>query len=172
MGHKSAAQAHRAGVAERCPAPAVPQSRAVDRALLGHDDQLLRDVARSILHTATHHQAQTLSLLRTVSGIGDLLRLVLRAELQDSTRVPRLQEVRASGRLVPGTQASAGKREGTSGTQSGNAHLTWAFAEATVLCLRARPAGQTSRTQREKNPGSGHALPRLGQQRGRPVDAM
>ena len=45
MGTTMAAPAHRAGGAERCPAPAVQHSGAVDLARLGHDDPVRRDVA-------------------------------------------------------------------------------------------------------------------------------
>jgi hypothetical protein len=78
MGQKIADKAHRAGVAERCPAPAVPTSLAVDLALLDHDDQRRRAVEWSIAKTATQHQAHTLSLLRTGPGLGAILRVVLR----------------------------------------------------------------------------------------------
>src|SRR5262245_1313151 len=60
IGKKIASKAHRDGVAERFPAPAVQQSIAVDLALIGHDDQLLRDVELAILTTATQQHAQTL----------------------------------------------------------------------------------------------------------------
>ncbi len=59
MGQKIASQANRVGVAERCPAPAVQKSIEVDLALLGHDDDLLRDVELSMLRTAKQHNAHT-----------------------------------------------------------------------------------------------------------------
>src|SRR5262249_21687245 len=70
IGQKLAYKAHRDGVAERFPEPAVQKSIAVDLARIGHYDQLRRDVELSILQTAKQHHAQTLYLLRTVSGIG------------------------------------------------------------------------------------------------------
>jgi hypothetical protein len=73
IGKKIAYKANRAGVAERFPEPAGQKSIEVDRALIGHYDQLLRDVELSILKTATQHNAQTLYLLRPVPGIGELL---------------------------------------------------------------------------------------------------
>jgi hypothetical protein len=51
----------------------VPKRLAVDRALLGHDDRLRRDVELSILTTAKQPKAQTRYLLRPVPGIGALL---------------------------------------------------------------------------------------------------
>ena len=47
----------------------MQKSIEVDLALIGHYDQLLRDVELSILKTAKQHNAQTLYLLRTVPGL-------------------------------------------------------------------------------------------------------
>jgi transposase len=158
MGQKSASKANRDGVAERFPAPAVQKSLAGDLALIDHDDHLLRDRALVMLKTAKQHEAHTRSLLRTVPGSGAILRLVLRSAIQDIQRFPRLQDVVSSCRLVTCAKASAGKRSGTSGTQSGNASLQWAFSEAAVLCLRHHPQGQTYLARVEKKPGKGQAL--------------
>jgi hypothetical protein len=46
----------------------------------------------TILQTAKQHAAQTLSRLPAIPGIGKLLRVVLRYELHDITRVPRVQD--------------------------------------------------------------------------------
>jgi transposase len=110
IGKKIAYKAHRDGVAERFPDPAVQKSLEVDLALIGHSDQLRRDVELSIGRTAKHHDATTLSLLRTVPGIGDILRLVLLYELHDLQRFPRGQDVVSYCRLVKCAQESAGKR--------------------------------------------------------------
>lgn len=142
MGKKIAYNANRDGVAERFPDPAVPKSIAVDLALIGHDDQLLRDRELSILKTAKQHDANTLYRLRTVPGIGELLSLGRLYDIHDIQRFPRVQDFVSSCRLVQCAQESAGKRYGPSGTKIGNAYLTWAFSEAAVLFLRANPAGQ------------------------------
>jgi transposase len=172
MGKKIAYKANRDGVAERFPEPAVQKSIEVDLALLGHDDQLLRDGELSILKTAKQPNAQTLYLLRTVPGIGELLSLVLLYELHEITRFPRVQDFLSYCRLVKCTKESAGKRYGTSGTKIGNAHLTGAFSEAAVLFLRANPAGQKYLTTLEKKHGAGKALTLLGQKLGRTVYDM
>jgi hypothetical protein len=145
-------------VAERFPAPVVHKSIAVDRALLGHDDPLWRTMALSLLHTAKPHPANTLSVLRTVPGIGAILRLVLRDAIHASARCPRVQDCVSSCRLVTGAKASAGKRSGTSGTKIGHAYLQWAFSEAAVWFLRDHPAGQQYRTRLEKKHGKDKAL--------------
>jgi transposase len=172
IGKKIAYKANRDGVAERFPDPAVQKSIEVDLALIGHDDQLLRDVELSILKTAKQHNAQTLYLLRTVPGIGEILSLVLLYAIHDIARFPRVQDFLSYCRLVKCTKESAGKRYGTSGAKIGNAHLTWAFSEVAVLFLRANPTGQKSLTTLEKKHGSGKALTLLAQKLGRAVYSM
>jgi hypothetical protein len=49
---------------------------------------------------------------------------VLRYEMHDLARFPRLQEFVSDGRLITWAQASAGKRSGTSGAKIGHASLT------------------------------------------------
>jgi hypothetical protein len=77
IGKKLASKANRDGVADRCAAPAVPKSIAIDLALITYDAQLLNDVALSLVKAAKHHDAHTLSLRPTVPGIGKILSLVL-----------------------------------------------------------------------------------------------
>jgi transposase len=144
MGTKIADKANRDGVAERLPDPAVPKSIEVDLALLGHEDDLRRELALAMVTTAKHHHAHTLYWLQTVPGIGTILSLGLVYAIHDRGRFPRVQDGVSYGRVVTCAKASAGKREGTSGTQMGNASLTWAFFEAAVLLLRHHPAGHTS----------------------------
>src|SRR5262245_55436013 len=90
IGKKIAYKANRDGVAERFPAPAVQKSIEVDLALIGHYDHLLRDVELSVLKTAKQHNANTLYLLRTVPGIGEILRLVMLYAIHTIERYPRL----------------------------------------------------------------------------------
>jgi Transposase len=110
MGQKLAYQANRDGVAERFPDPAVPQPSAVALALSGSDDPRLRARALSVLTTATQHDANPLYRLRTVPGIGAILRRVRRYAIHDLQRFPRGQDGVSSCRLGQCAQASAGKR--------------------------------------------------------------
>ncbi len=158
IGTKIAYKANRDGVAERCAAPAVQQSIAVDLALITYDDELLRDVELSLVKTAKHHDAHTRSLRHTVPGLGTILRLVLLYDMHDGERVPRVQDFASSCRLVKCARESAGKRSGTSGAKIGHAHLQWAFSEAAVLCLRAHPAAQQLLARLAQQHGTGTAL--------------
>ena len=158
MGKKIAYKANRTGVAERFPEPAVQKSIEVDLTLIDHDDRLLRAMELAVVTTATQHDANTRSLLRTVPGIGEILSLVLLYDIHDIQRFPRVQEFVSYCRLVKCAKASAGKRYGTSGTKIGNAYLTWAFSEAAGLFLRANPAGQKYLARVEKKHSTGEAL--------------
>jgi transposase len=172
LGKKIAYKANRAGVAERFPEPAVQKSVEVDLALIDHYDQLLRNVELSILHTAKQHNANTLYLLRTVPGIGEILSVVLLYEIHDIQRFPRVQDFVSYCRLVKCARESAGKRYGTSGAKIGNASLTWAFSEAAVLFLRNNPAGQKYLARLEKKHGKGKALTVLAHKLARAVYYM
>ena len=91
-GNKIADNTHRAGVAARCADPAVHQSVAVDLALIDSYDQLLQELEWAMVKTAQQHDAHTLSLLQTVPGIGQSLRLVRLEESPASARFPRVHE--------------------------------------------------------------------------------
>jgi transposase len=172
IGKKIAYKANREGVAERFPDPAVQKSIAVDLELLGHYDPLLRDMELAILNTAKQHDANTLYLLRTVPGIGEILSLVLLYEIHDIHRFPRVQDFLSYCRLVKCAKESAGKRFGTSGAKIGNAYLKWAFSEAAVLFLRDHPVAQHYRARLEKQHGKGKALTVLAQKLARAVYYM
>ena len=170
-GQKRASKAHRGGGAARCPAPAVPTRVAVDLALRACADPLRRDGALTSVQTAQQHDAPTVSRLPAGPGIGHIVHVVWLSERQESTRVPRLQDGVASGRLGTCAQASAGQREGTPGAQSGHAYRTWACSAAVGLCLRTHPAGHKSLARVEKTPGQGKAWTVVAQTRARAVSA-
>ena len=124
IGKQIADKANRDGVAERFPEPGVQKNIAVDLALIGHYDQLLRDRELSVLKTAQQHDANRLSRLRTVPGIGEILSLVLLYEIHDIQRFPRVQECGSYCRLVKCAKESAGKRYGPAATEMGHADRT------------------------------------------------
>jgi transposase len=172
IGKKIASKAHRDGVAERFPDPAVQKSIEVDLALLGYYDELLRDLELQLITAAKQDRANALYLLRTIPGIGKILSLVLLYEIHDIHRFPRVQEFVSYCRLVKCAKESAGKRYGTSGTKIGNAYLKWAFSEAAVLFLRNNPAGQKLLTRLAKKHGKGKALTVLAHKLARAVYYM
>jgi transposase len=158
IGKNIAYQANRDGVAERFADPAVHKPIEVDLALITYYDQLLGDVELSIVQAAKQQDAPTLYLVQTVPGTGKILSLVLRYEIHDMARFPRVQDFVSYCRLVKCAKESAGTRVGTSGKKIGNAHLKWAFSEAAVLFLRNNPAGPQYLARLEKKHAQGQAL--------------
>lgn len=158
IGQRIASKANRDGVAERFSEPAVQKSGEVDLVLIDCYDQLLRDVALPIVQTAKQHDAQTLYRRQFVPGTGKILSLVLRYEIHDMSRFPRVQDFVSYCRLVKCAKESAGKRYRTAGTKIGNAYLKWAFSEAAVLFLRNNPVGQKYLARLEKKHGKGKAF--------------
>jgi transposase len=169
IGKKMAEKAKRASVAERFSDPAGPQRIAVALALIDHSDGLRRARARTSRKTTKQHEANTLSLLRTVPGSGASLRLGLLEAIHDSARCPRGPALVSYGHLVQCAKASAGKRYGPSSPPMGKAYLPWAFSEAAVLWVRATPAGQKYLARLEQNHGQGKAWTVRAQQCARAV---
>jgi transposase len=126
-------------------------------------------VELTLVPTAKHHDAHTLYLLQTVPGIGKILSLLRLDEIHQIDRFPRVEDFASSGRLVTCAKTSAGNRSRTSGTNIGQAHLTWAFSEAAVLCLRDPPAGQKFLARLENKQSQGKALTILAHQWARAV---
>jgi transposase len=172
IGKNIAYKANRPGVAERFADPAVQTTIAVDLSLITYDDELLQDLELSILTTAKHHEAQTLSLLQTVPGMGKILSRVLLNEMHCIDRFPSVQDFASDCRLVKCRQESGGQRVGTSGQNMGNAHLKWAFSDAAPLFLRNNPQGQKLLARLEKKYDKGKALRILAHKLGRAVYFM
>jgi transposase len=172
LGKQIASKANREGVAARLPDRAVQTNIAVDLALITYDDTLLSDLELYILTTAQRHDAHTRYLLQTAPGIGKLLSLVRLYEIHDIDRFPRVQDFASYGRLLKCAKESAGTRLGPPGKKIGNAHLTWAFAEAAALFLRNHEPGQKYPTRLEKQHDTGKALAILAHKRARAVYSM
>ena len=172
IGTQIASTANRAGVAERCAEAAVHPRSAVDLALITSYEARLRDVARTIVTTATHPDAPTRSRRPTVPGLGQSLSRVRLSAIPDGNRGPRGQALGSSCRLVYGARDSAGKRDGTSGAQRGHAHRKGALSAAAVLCLRDHPAAPSDLARLAPKHATGHALPILAPTLARAVSSM
>ena len=104
--------------------------------------------------------------------IGKILALVILYEIHDITRFPRVQDFVSYCRLVKCAKLSDGKHYGYSGKKIGNAHLKWAFSEASVLFLRKNALGQHYLATLTKKHGKAKALSILAAKLGRAVYFM
>ena len=93
-------------------------------------------------------------------------------EIHDVRRFPKAGNFLSYARLVRCAHESAGKRLGSGGKKIGNAHLKWAFSEATVLLMRQLPAAKEHVETLAKKHGEGKALSILSARLGRTVYLM
>ena len=92
-------------------------------------------------------------LLRSIPGIGKILALTLFYEIQDIEGFLQVGNFISYARLVPATRGSDCKIKGTGGLKMGNAHLKWAFSEASVLFLKGQPEHQKLLARLQKKHG-------------------
>ena len=116
-------KANREGVAESFSDESTRKSVEVDFGLIGHYDELIRDLELFLIRKAKQHDPSSFHLLRTIPGIGPILSMTILYEVDTIERFPRVQEFASYARLVKCAKESAGKRSGTSGGKIGNAHL-------------------------------------------------
>ncbi len=129
-----------------------------DLAVVSALDQQIKRLESELVRTAKVHDPQTFARLRTVPGIGPVLALTLLYEVHDIGRFEEEGQFLSYARLVSGVRESAGKFKGTGGRKIGNAHLKWAFSEATCLLIRLLPKAKTWLRRRERKIGKKRAL--------------
>jgi transposase len=172
LGKEVASKANRGGVAEHCPEPSVRKTIELDLTLIDHYDKLWGEGGRSSTRTAAGPDVQPFARVPSVPGSGKILALVIRSELHDLVRFPRVQDFVSYGRLTKGAKDSAGKRHGLAGKKIGHPQLQGACSAAAVLFLRQNEPGPGSYPKLERNHGKGKALTVLAQQLARAVDSM
>ena len=122
-----------------------------------------------LTRTAKVDDPQAFQRLLSVPGVGKVLALVLLYEIHDIRRFPEVGQFLSYARLVRCSHESAGKKQGTGGNKIGNAHLKWAFSEATCLLLRESDQAKQWLARREKKHGKARALGALAARLGRAV---
>ena len=158
---------NRVGLADAVTDPLVRANVEADLAMAERCDLIIKSLGRTIEAQAQSDDPDTLRLLRTIPGIGQVLALTLLYELHDISRFPRVQDFLSYARLVKSQKSSAGKLRGTSGAKIGNAHLKWAYSEAAVLFLQKNPPGQRLIRRLRSKHGRSKALSVLAARLGR-----
>src|SRR5262249_18074966 len=149
--------------------PSVRKNVELDLALIDTYDEQVGAVELYLTRTAKVDDPQAYARLRSVPGIGPVLALVLLYEIHAIRRFPEVGQFLSYARLVRCTHESAGKKQGTGGNKIGNAHLKWAFSEATCLLLRESESAKRWLARREKKHGKARALGALAARLGRAV---
>jgi transposase len=149
--------------------PSVQKNVELDLALIDTYDQQIRAVELHLTRAAKVDDPQAYARLRSVPGVGPVLALVLLYEIHGIRRFPAVGRFLSCARLVRCVHESAGKKQGTGGNKIGNAHLKWAFSEATCLLLRESDEAKRWLARREKKHGKARALGALAARLGRAV---
>ena len=132
-------KANRDGVTDRFAEAGARTSMDVNLELIGHLDRLIGRVQLQLTRTAKIDDPLGYQLLQSVPGIGEVLALVLLYEIHDIRRFDTVGRFLSYCRLVRPKHESCGKTSRGPGGKFGNAHLKWAFGEATVLMIRELP---------------------------------
>jgi transposase len=148
------------------------QSVEADLQMIGHYDQLLKQLESNLLQQAKRHDPQACFLLQTIPGVGTLLSLVLLYEIHAIDRFPTVGDFLSYARLVTPKQLSDGKVTGRGGAKIGNAHLKWAFSEAALMMLRHSEEARQFLVRKEKKHGKGRAMTMLARKIARTVYHM
>jgi len=144
-------------VAARFADPSVRQAVEADLALIGACDEQIRGLELYLTRTAKADDPQAYQRPRSVPGVGPVLALVMLYEIHDIRRFPAAGPFLSYARLVRCAHESAGKKKGSGGNKIGNAHLKWAFSEATCLFLRGSEPAKRRLARREKKRGKARA---------------
>jgi transposase len=164
-----AANREELNIPERFTNASVRKNVAVDLALIDAYDEQIGDLELYLTRTAKVDDPQAYHRLRTVPGVGPVLALILLYEIHDIRRFPEVGAFLSYARLVRCAHESAGKKKGTGGNKIGNAHLKWAFSEATCVFLRSSEPAKRWLARREKKHGKRRALGAFAARLGRAV---
>ena len=83
--------------------------------------------------------SQPFQLLLTMSGIGNILAMVIMLEAGDMSRFPRVGNFSSYCRCVNSVRMSNNKKKGHGNRRNGNKYLAWAFMEAANYAIRYEP---------------------------------
>ncbi len=144
-----------------------------DLNIIDHLEEQIKHLESRITHRAKQHNAGNYYRLHSVIGVGRVLALTMLYEIHQIDRFNRVQDFLSYARLIRPSKTSAGKKtSGSSGRKIGNAHLKWAFCEATVLMLRRSEAAKRFVERKTRKYGKAKALGILAAKLGRAVYHM
>jgi transposase len=158
---------NRSGVVERFDDPSVRKNMEVDLTMIEAYDRIIIPLEREIIKIANGHDALSYHLLQTIPGVGRILALVMLYEIESIDRFETVQDFSSYARLVKCKKESNGKNYGTSGKKIGNAHLKWAFSEASVLFIKGNEPAKKYLDRLSQKHGKGKALSILAHKLGR-----
>ena len=98
--------------------------------------------------------SQPYQLLKTISGIGEILSMVIMLEAGDMSRFPGVGNFSSYCRCVKSVRMSNNKKKGNGNRKNGNKYLAWAFMEAANFAIRYEPVIQKFYQRKSSKKGS------------------
>lgn len=163
---------NREGLDERFKNATVRKNVEVDLSVADHMHDQINMLESYIIRHTKRFDPRTYFRLQSVPGIGRVLALIILYEVGDLSRFPTVQSFCSYSRLVKCPKESAGKQYGYGGGKIGNAHLKWAFSEATALFMRESDRAKAFVAKHEKKHGKGKAMSILAHKLGRAIYFM
>jgi transposase len=98
--------------------------------------------------------SQPFQLLKTISGIGEILAMVIMLEAGDMSRFASVGNFSSYCRCVKSLRLSNNKKKGNGNRRNGNKYLAWAFMEAANFAIRYEPIIQKFYQRKSSKKGS------------------
>ena len=92
-------------------------------------------------------------MLKTITGIGDILGLTIMMEVGDINRFEKAGNYASYCRCVKSVRLSNGKKKGENNRKNGNKYLAWSYVEAANFAIRHSVGAQRfyNRKKAERN---------------------
>jgi len=98
--------------------------------------------------------SQPFQLLKTISGIGEILAMIIMLEAGDMSRFANVGNFSSYCRCVKSVRLSNNKKKGNGNRRNGNKYLAWAFMEAANFAIRYEPIIQKFYQRKSSKKGS------------------
>ena len=102
-------------------------------------DELITKIDWHTLKSARHFDSHSLAILGTLSGVGNVIGMIILYETHTIERFKTPQQYSSYARVVKIDRNSAGKRLAPKNVKIGNPYLRWAFGQLAVNAQRFYP---------------------------------
>ena len=123
----------------RLPDPDLGMSVDCDLDLIDALDPMIHKIEKHVLAQAKHHDRNTLSILMTTPGVGEMLALTILYEIHTIERFRSASAFSSYSRVVKVERTSVDKKVKGGNQKIGNPYLKWAFSEIILVAQRWSP---------------------------------
>lgn len=125
---------------------------------IAHFSKETKEVVRYIRKRMNVINKKGVDLLKSVSGIGNIIAIIILLEIDTIDRFENVKHFVSYSRLVKCSHQSAGKNLGFGSSKIGNANLRYAFGEAAIHMAKNNPRAKEWVANLAKRVGKGKAM--------------